>query len=137
MRVACYRHAHFPVLVCGCFGEELRVVAFACGLLNNLRVCVAHCLVDLFSCCVVVRDGVGAHKRVRVGYEHVDGFGQRRVAHGDEHTGARPLAVCERMERATVQATPVCRVWVYWASSVTAPCALAVINEDTPFHFHR
>jgi hypothetical protein len=115
----------------------LRVVAFACGLLNNLRVRVAHPLVDLFSRCVLVRDGVGAHKRVWVGYEHVDGFGHCFAAHGDEHTGARPLAVCERMERATVQATPVCRVWVYWTSSVTAPRALIVINEDAPFQFHR
>ena len=99
VRVACGHHARLPVLACCCFGEELRVAAFACGPRNNLRVRVAHRLVDLFSCCVLVRGGVGAHKRVRVGYEHVDGFGHCFAAHGGEHTGARPLAVCERMGR--------------------------------------
>lgn len=135
--VAGYRHSHVLILVCGGFGEELRVVAFACGLRNHLLVRVAHRRVDLFSRRVLVRDGVGAHKRVRVGYEHVDCFGHCFVAHGDEHTCARPLAVCESMERASAQATPVCRVWVYWASSVTAPCALVVINEFAAFHFHE
>lgn len=51
-----------------------------------------------------MRDSVGAHKRVGVARERVDGVSHCFVAHGDVHAGVGSRAVCDGVEGVAVLA---------------------------------
>ena len=50
------------------------------------------------------RDGVGAHQRVGVARQHVDGVSHCFVAHGNKRAGVGSRAVCDGVEGVAVLA---------------------------------